>query len=105
MTDRAHRGDRDARTTSLRRIVATNVRALAHQRGWSIAQLVDFAQVTRSALFKALAGDAAMTLDTLEKLALALDVDAALLLRDDGPARAPGCSPGATSDGRSAVRR
>ena len=71
---------RQATPKALRVIVATNVRGLARASGWSLAQLVDFAQVTRSALFRALSGDAAMTIDTLAKLAAALGVEPAQLV-------------------------
>jgi transcriptional regulator with XRE-family HTH domain len=71
----------------LRAAVAANVRALARRRGLSLNRLVDFAGVTRSAFYRALAGRGAMTVDTLAKLAVALDVGAAKLLemRESSP--------------------
>lgn len=64
----------------LRAAVAANVRALARRRGLSLNRLVDFAGVTRSAFYRALSGRGTMTVDTIAKLAVALEVAAARLL-------------------------
>jgi DNA-binding phage protein len=70
----------------LRAIVAANIRVVATKRGVSLNRLVDFAGVTRSSFYRAMAGRGAMTLDTLAKIAAALEVTPAWLCerRDAG---------------------
>jgi transcriptional regulator with XRE-family HTH domain len=68
------------RRSSLRRVFAGRVRALASARGWSLNQLADFAGLGRGFVSEVLRARKAPTLDTVEKLAAALDVEAAELL-------------------------
>ena len=68
-------------TAELRRRVARNIRALAEKRGLSLQQLADLAAINLSHFSRALNGKQAFTLDRLAKVAEALDVDPATLLR------------------------
>ncbi len=77
-------------TAALRARVAYNLRRLAKQRGLSIVRVCHFADVTRSAMYRALAGRASMTVGTIARLASALQVDPAeLLAAVDGTGGAP----------------
>lgn len=67
--------------SQLRAIVAHNIREYAADRGISLNSLADFAGVSRSQLFNVLAGDSGTTLEWLERIAIALDVEPSDLLR------------------------
>ena len=58
----------------LRRAVAARVRELAEKRGVSLVKLADFAGLSNAHLGRLLAAEQSATLDTLAKLADALDV-------------------------------
>lgn len=64
----------------LRAVVAGNVRAIASKRGMALNRLVDFAGVSRSAFYRAMAGRGSMTVDTLAKLAVGLEVGVSRLV-------------------------
>jgi len=67
----------------LRAVVAVNIRRFSKHRRYSINRMIDLAGVSRSAVFRALRGDAALTLDTVARLAEVLDTDPARLLLED----------------------
>lgn len=66
---------------ALRRLVAEKIRLLAQRRAMSLNQLADFAGIERSAFYKALGGQQAMTTDRIAKIAEALEVEPHDLLR------------------------
>jgi transcriptional regulator with XRE-family HTH domain len=69
----------------LRRTVAENLRRLRRQRGWTQEELAHRAGLNRNYVGMVERSENAATLDTLERLAAALGIDAAKLLRTDGP--------------------
>ena len=64
----------------LRQRIGRNIRRLADKQGISLNRLSLRAGVTRSAFFRAINAEGAMTTDSLAKVAHALEVDAAALL-------------------------
>ncbi len=62
-------------------IFAARVRALAARRSWSMNQLADFAGLARGFVSEILRGKKSPTLDTVGKLAAALEVEPFELLR------------------------
>ena len=62
-------------TSSIRAILARNVRAYARKKGIALNSLADFAGVSRSQLFDVLAKRKAASVDWLAKVAKALDVE------------------------------
>lgn len=67
--------------SGLARRFGTAVRALREARGWSQEQLAAQAELNRSYLGEVERGDATPSLATIDKLARALDVSGAELLR------------------------
>lgn len=65
----------------LRRAVGENIRAMCKSRGLTTPQLADFAGVNRAHAYNVLSGEAAATTDWIAKIAAALGVDPADLLR------------------------
>jgi transcriptional regulator with XRE-family HTH domain len=59
---------------------------VADERGVALTHVADRAGIGRSHMWRLLNGEAAATLDVVDKLAAALDVHAVELL-DDGPRR------------------
>jgi transcriptional regulator with XRE-family HTH domain len=66
--------------------LARRLRELAAERGLALTHLADRAGVGRSHMWRLLNGEAAATLDVVDKIAAALDVPALDLL-DDAPKR------------------
>ena len=66
---------------SLRRIVARNLKRLRRERGLSQEELADLANLNRNYVGMVERQENAPTVDTLEALAQALQVDAAELLQ------------------------
>ena len=65
---------------SLRLVVAKNIREAAEDRDISLNHLADKAGVSRSQLFLVLAHDCGVSIEWLEKVADALDVDIVALV-------------------------
>jgi transcriptional regulator with XRE-family HTH domain len=68
----------------LRRTVADNLRRMRHERGWTQEELAHRSGLNRNYVGMVERREHAATVDTLERLAEALDIDAAELLRGDG---------------------
>ena len=64
-------------------IFAKRVRELADDRGWSINYLADFAGLGRGFVSELLRGKKSPTLDTMAKLAEALEVEPWTLLKHE----------------------
>jgi transcriptional regulator with XRE-family HTH domain len=71
---------------SLRSVLARRLRAVAAEQGVALTHLADRAGIGRSHLWRLLNGEAAATLDVVDKIAGALDVPSLELL-DDAPRR------------------
>ena len=71
---------------SLRSVLARRLRAVADERGVALTHVADRAGIGRSHMWRLLNGEAAATLDAVDKLATALGVPAIELL-DDGAKR------------------
>lgn len=71
--------------TSLTRIFALRVREAARARGLSVNKLADFSGRSRGFVSEVLRGVKAPTLDTVEVIAAALEVEPWTLLRLDEP--------------------
>ena len=69
---------------TLRRLVAGNIRRFAREKNVPINSLADFAGVSRTQLYDFLAGRKGISLDWLEKIALALEVEPWRLLAPPG---------------------
>ncbi len=69
----------------IRAVIARRIRALAKERDITMTALADFAGVGRRSLHRALAGDEALTVDRLAKIAEALEVHPKQLLDEDEP--------------------
>lgn len=65
----------------IRALVAHNIRRLAEARGISLNHVADFAGIARGSFYRCLGGEEAMTIDRLAKIATALEVHPAELLR------------------------
>ena len=72
----------------LTRIFADRVREAALAKGYSINRLADFAGLSRGFVSEMLRGQKVPSLDTVERIAAALDVEAWRLLRDEKAAQA-----------------
>ncbi|RVG25692.1 XRE family transcriptional regulator [Sinorhizobium meliloti] len=68
---------------SLRERVARNLRRLRHEKSMSQEELAHLAQVNRNSVGMLEREEFAASIDLLERLALALGVDATEFLRDD----------------------
>lgn len=66
---------------SLRSVLARRLREVADERGAALTHVADRAGIGRSHLWRLLNGEAAATLDVVDKLAAALDVASIELLR------------------------
>lgn len=64
----------------LRATLAANIRRRAAEKGWSVAELADFAGLARGALYRVVNEEASATIDTLAKLAAAIECAPADLL-------------------------
>jgi transcriptional regulator with XRE-family HTH domain len=71
---------------SLRSVLERRLRTVAAERGIALTHVADRAGVGRSHLWRLLNGEAAATLDVVDKIAAALDVPPLDLL-DDSPKR------------------
>ena len=69
--------------TPLTRLFAERVRREARAKGLSVNKLADFSGLSRGFLSEVLRGVKSPSLDTVEKIASALDVEAWQLLRED----------------------
>jgi transcriptional regulator with XRE-family HTH domain len=67
---------------SLRSMFARRLREVAAERGIALTHVADRAGIGRSHMWRLLNGEAAATLDVVEKLASALDVAATELLAE-----------------------
>ena len=72
-------------SSSLTRIFALRVREAARAKGFSVNKLADFSGRSRGFVSEVLRGVKAPTLDTVEAIAAALDVEPWTLLRQDEP--------------------
>jgi transcriptional regulator with XRE-family HTH domain len=68
-------------SSDLKAIFARRVRELAEERDWSVNHLADFAGLGRGFVSELLRGKKSPTLDTVEKVAAALEVEAWTLLK------------------------
>jgi transcriptional regulator with XRE-family HTH domain len=68
--------------TSLRAVLARRLREIATERGVALTHVADRAGIGRSHLWRLLNADASATLDAVDKIASALDVDPIQLLTD-----------------------
>lgn len=68
-------------TEEIRARVATRIREVAARRKVSLNRLIELSGVSRTQLFAVLRGERAVTVDTLTKLAVALNVDPVELLK------------------------
>jgi transcriptional regulator with XRE-family HTH domain len=66
---------------SLRRVLASNIRRRADERGIALNAVADFANVSRSHLHAVLAGERSATIDWIEKIADVLQVEPWELLK------------------------
>lgn len=73
-------------TEEIRARVAKRIRELAARRTITLGELIDRSGVSRTLLFAVLRGERSVTVDTLTKLAIALNVDPVELLE---PPRKP----------------
>ena len=64
------------RRASLRSVLARRLRAVADERGVALTHVADRAGIGRSHMWRLLNGEAAATLDVVDKLATALGVPA-----------------------------
>jgi transcriptional regulator with XRE-family HTH domain len=71
------------RRAPLRRVLARRLREVAAKRGIALTHVADRAGIGRSHLWRLLNGEAAATLDVVEKIAAALDVLPLELLSDE----------------------
>jgi transcriptional regulator with XRE-family HTH domain len=69
----------------LQQRVTSRIRAIAKRKGLSITRLGEFAGVSGSYLSAVLRGAKSPTLRTIERVAHALDVDAAVFFTPDPP--------------------
>ncbi|NKW81779.1 helix-turn-helix transcriptional regulator [Ochrobactrum pecoris] len=69
---------------SLRERVARNLRRLRHDRSMSQEELAYRAKINRNYVGMLEREEYAVSIDTLEKLSIALDVDPVEFFRDDG---------------------
>ncbi len=67
---------------SLRSVLARRLRDVAAERGIALTHVADRAGIGRSHLWRLLNGEAAATLDVVDKIAAALDVASVDLLTD-----------------------
>lgn len=72
---------------TLRSILAGNVRAVRDSRGWSQEQLAERAGLTQVYISQVETSKTAASVDTIEKLAHGLEVDAGSLLQGGGGKR------------------
>jgi transcriptional regulator with XRE-family HTH domain len=72
----------------LTRIFADRVREAAAAKGLSINRLADFAGLSRGFVSEMLRGQKVPSLETVERIASALEVEPWRLLRDEKPPRA-----------------
>ncbi len=77
-------------TDELRARIADRIRAHAERRGLALSRLADEAGIGRATLWAIIAGRSAVTCDTLAKLAAALGVDPAELVRAPRQPKAAG---------------
>lgn len=68
-------------STSTRHIVAINVRRICRERGLSQERLADLAEIHRTYIGAIERSERNITLDSLDKIATALDVEAGELVR------------------------
>jgi transcriptional regulator with XRE-family HTH domain len=66
-----------------------NLKTMAKQRGWSLNRLADASGLSRGAMSHILRQQKSPTLNTLEKLATALEVAVFVLLGDELPRAKP----------------
>jgi len=71
--------------TVLRQLLAANVRALAEGKGVSLNKLADLAGISRPTMHFLLTARSSVGIDTIAKLADALDVHPAVLLQPAEP--------------------
>jgi transcriptional regulator with XRE-family HTH domain len=71
--------------TDLRQLLAANVRASAEAKGVSLNKLADLAGISRPTMHFLLTARSSVGIDTIAKLADALDLHPALLLRPAEP--------------------
>jgi transcriptional regulator with XRE-family HTH domain len=71
--------------TDLRQLLAANVRALAEAKGVSLNKLADLAGISRPTMHFLLTARSSVGIDTIAKLADALDLQPAVLLRPAEP--------------------
>ena len=71
------------RKPTIREVLATNIRREALARGVGLNALADLAGVSRSGLYSVLAEETAATVDWVEKVAGALGVEVARLVRGE----------------------
>ena len=71
--------------TDLRQLLAANVRALAEAKGVSLNKLADLAGISRPTMHFLLTARSSVGIDTIAKLADALDLHPAVLLRPTEP--------------------
>ena len=65
----------------LRRNLAKNIKSLLAKRGWSLTVLADFAGVSRAQMYKIVGEQHAASIDWLQKVSKALEVDPWNLLK------------------------
>ena len=66
----------------LREVIAANIRRYATRRNLTVPALADRAGLARGSLYRVLKCESSVTVDTLAKLAEALEVDVHRLLTD-----------------------
>ncbi len=79
-----------------RALVAANIRRLAAERGTTINELADAAEIDRSGLYRVLRRSSAVTVDRLARLATALDADMAEFFAAVPAAASSSAGPGAS---------
>ena len=75
--------------TTLVDVLARRVREVAELRGVPLSHVADRAGISRSYLWAILNGKSSATLDMVERLAAAMDVEAGALLREETAPRMP----------------
>lgn len=77
-----------ARQSDLRRILTNNIRAALARKKKPIVALADLAGVSSAHLYDVMRCEKSATIDFVEKVAVALDVEPWQLLRDQGTSEA-----------------
>jgi transcriptional regulator with XRE-family HTH domain len=72
---------------ALRRTLAENIRRAARRKGWTMVQLADFADVSKSQVYDVVGARRAATVDFIAKISIALDAAPQELLRPTKPSK------------------